>query len=124
MLKNTISYFPTRIPSQEELQVMNTSDIKTLLLTPELLHWNPHTSNYSEQETSMLDSRGNVIQRKERAFLISDVVSNVLDPALLCNALIDRRNASSNSGSDIQRISCVMEDGLTAFNPKNRQNKG
>ena len=117
-LKNTISYFPTRLPSQSELQVYNTPDILTLSLSPESPNWNPHNSSYSTQEASMMDSRGDIIQRKDRTFLISDVVAHVLEPALLCNALIDRRNATSNITSNIQRVSCVMENGLTAFNSK------
>ena len=116
-LKNTISYFPTRLPSQSELQVYNTPDILTLSLSPESPNWNPHNSSYSTQEASMMDSRGDIIQRKDRTFLISDVVADVLEPALLCNALIDRRNATSNITSNIQRVSCVMENGLLHSTP-------
>ena len=118
-LRNTISYIPSRIPTQDELQVMNTPDIKLLLLTPDSPSWNPHNSNYTDQEKAMTDSFGNILQRKEKSFLISDVVSKIIEPSLLCNALIDRCNASGTPVQMIKRVNCVLEDGLTAFNSNN-----
>ena len=122
-LRNTISYIPSRVPTQDELQIMNTPDIKLLLLTPDSpswnTSWNPHNSSYTDQEKAMTDSFGNILQRKEKSFLISDVVSKIIEPSLLCNALIDRCNASGTLVQMVKRVNCVLEDGLTAFNSTN-----
>ena len=65
-LKNNISYITTRTPVQDELDAMETSDITTLHLTPEAPSWNPHNPIYQEQEESMMNASGDIIQQKER----------------------------------------------------------
>lgn len=60
-LSNTISYIATMVPVTDELNVMNTPDIKTLYLTPNSPSWNPHNDLFQSQESNMVDYEGNVI---------------------------------------------------------------
>ena len=54
-LYGTISYFPSRIPSQDELK-----DCASYDLTPNSPTWNPHEESYASQEHRMLNHRGEV----------------------------------------------------------------
>ena len=49
-LSNTISLIPTRTPSQDEISLMGTPDIRVMHLTPDSPSWNPHNNSYENQE--------------------------------------------------------------------------
>ena len=62
-LEGIISYIPTCAPTDDEL--IN-EEGHYLLLTPNLPIWDPHTSNYKDQEHAMLDYNGHVSDGKRR----------------------------------------------------------
>ena len=55
--RGIISYILTRKPTQHEI---NDQIGNYLLLTPNLLDWNPHTNDYKDQDFGMLDYKGNI----------------------------------------------------------------
>ena len=114
-LSNTISYIPTRVPTTDEVNVMNTPDIKTLYLTPNSPSWNPHNDSFQSQEANMVDHDGNIITSTSTTYLISDVVSKLVDPNLLNNELMTRCRESyipNVPNLSVSSINFVMEDGL------------
>ena len=63
----------------------------------------------------MMDNNGNVIVEMKPTYLISDVVSSVTDPHLLCDALVRRckiSNVSTEEQLSTPIPNCIMEDGL------------
>ena len=109
-LRSTISLIPTRIPSQDELKLMGTPDIKVMLLTPDSPTWNPHNNSYQQQEFDMTDHHGNIITSKDSLHIINDVTTRMDEPALLCNDLIERLQISNvKMESSINAVNCVME---------------
>ncbi len=72
-LNGTVSYIPTRPPDSKELDRLD-----HIPLTPNMQDWDPHTNIYSEQESCMLDYRGEIVEREvgRRATLISTVTSD------------------------------------------------
>ena len=56
------SYFPSRSPSKEELE----DDLPVIFLTPDTPDWNPNSDCYACNEESMLDWRGEIIEKKDR----------------------------------------------------------
>ena len=57
-LSNTISLIPTRTPSQDEISLIGTPDIRVMHLTPDSPSWNSHNNSYETQEYDMVDSYG------------------------------------------------------------------
>ena len=114
-LSNTVSYLPTRVPATDEMDVMDTPDIKTLYLTPNSPSWNPHNDSFQSQEYNMTDHNGNIITSSNPTYLISDVVSNIEEPNLFSNELIMRckeSNIPDVPNFSVSSVSCVMEDGI------------
>ena len=60
-LNGIFSYFPTRQLTIDEMEYWESYNI--VYLTPDADRWNPNTSDYSEQETAMLDADGYIIDR-------------------------------------------------------------
>ena len=60
-LNGIFSYFPTRQLTIDEMEYWESYNI--VYLTPDADQWNPNTSDYSEQETAMLDADGYIIDR-------------------------------------------------------------
>ena len=63
-LRGKFSYFDSSKPSRDTM--LNCEEI--YLLTP--THWNPHTSVYAENESNMVDWKGDVIEPKYRKQII------------------------------------------------------
>ena len=74
LLEGSISYIPTRLPSNEEMKI---NQGNYLLLTPNTPEWNPHTKIYSEQEYGMMDYNGNIKQNTHRKNYIYQNVSSI-----------------------------------------------
>jgi hypothetical protein len=60
-LWGTFSYFPTRAPTNDELDACN----HVYLLTPNGV-WNPHSDSYSKNEEMMTDWEGNMVEKQHR----------------------------------------------------------
>ena len=58
-LHGTISYLPTPISNKEDL-----IELPQFNLTPNTPEWNPHTEVYGNQEHSMLNYQGELVERK------------------------------------------------------------
>jgi hypothetical protein len=72
-LWGVFSYFPTSKPTTQD---MEESD-QVYMLTPS--RWDPHQSAYAENEESILDWEGNVIDTKDRQHvLLSDIVEDTV----------------------------------------------
>ena len=56
-LHGIISYMPTRFPSNDEYQSVQTR----IELTPPSLSWNPHSNIYANQEDNMMDYKGDIV---------------------------------------------------------------
>ena len=94
---------------------MGTQDIMTLYLTPNAPSWNPHNNSYETQEFDKMDNNGIVIVEMKPTYLISDVVSSVTVPHLLCDALVRRckiSNVPTEEEFSMPICNCIMEDGL------------
>ena len=70
LLEGVISYFPSRKPSLQEVEE-HTGNY--LMLTPNLLDWNPHTEVYKDQEESMMNYRGEIKERDADDMVIAAV---------------------------------------------------
>jgi hypothetical protein len=57
MLDGVTSYFPTFKPTKEQYETAQEGD-NMFVLTYDSLEWDPHEKWFSEQENSMVDSRG------------------------------------------------------------------
>ena len=55
-----------------------------LELTPNVKVWNPKDPEYSIQEESMVDFRGEIKEQKQRSFVILAVLERCCDPHLCC----------------------------------------
>lgn len=62
-LEGIISYIPTRMPTETELKERIGH---YLALTPNVPVWDPHTDIYKDQESAMVDYKGDVKERKEK----------------------------------------------------------
>ena len=60
-LYGTISYLPTTVHTEKEL-----IDLKKYNLTPESPEWNPHTEVYGNQEHSMLNFQGQLVNKQPK----------------------------------------------------------
>jgi len=58
---NTVSYIPTRIPSTHELH-----DCASHEITPNTLDWNTHDPVFANEENSITDHKGGIINNKRR----------------------------------------------------------
>lgn len=58
-LHGTISYLPTNIPTSRELV-----ELTRYNLTPDTPEWNPHTDVYGNQEHSMLNYQGELVEKQ------------------------------------------------------------
>ena len=78
-LQGIISYFPTRIPHEDELDNCNRFN-----LTPDSPEWDPHSERYSNQEYSMLNFRGEIdatrARRPNRELFVGQVKINPNSP--------------------------------------------
>ena len=72
-LWGTFSYFPTRKPTIEELQMSE----EIYMLTPS--HFNPHNNSYASNEDGMLDWQGNMADKSDRPKLMLSEIED--DPA-------------------------------------------
>ena len=70
-LKGTFSYFPTRMPTYEEL---TDETIPALYVTPSS-KWDPASSHYGENEANMIDMDGDVVEpaHRPRQFILSEI---------------------------------------------------
>ena len=75
-----VSYLPARAPLENELLPISLE----IELAPNAPDWDPHDQMYQEQEESMLTYKGEIKDSPKRRFIISSVVSRVLDPVALC----------------------------------------
>ena len=100
-LEGIISYLPTRLPSQDEI---NDSTLPTLHFTPLFDEWDPHTSTYSEQELAMTNFRGDVKEPPARKFLISSIINRSLDPDAFCYDITSRASEVGFSSHNIYSI--------------------
>ena len=64
-LKGIFSRFKTRKPTYEDIQKADTTNI--VHCTPNLDSWNPYSTHWSENETNMVDYKGDLIERKPEA---------------------------------------------------------
>ena len=64
-LNGIFSYFPSRAPTRLELD-----HSEVLVLTPEGHSWNPHDSSYADNEESMVDWRGHMVEPKDRTRIL------------------------------------------------------
>jgi len=68
-LYGIFSYFPTFVPTQQQVQ----ESTEVYIITPEH-KWNPHDQSYSHNEDSMLDWEGNIKDPRDRdTIMISDI---------------------------------------------------
>ena len=82
-----ISYVPARQPHPNELA----GNLQELELTPQIEHWNPHDEMYQIQESSMLNYRGELKEKPERKFIVSQVlISRTMDQIANCSDLTRR----------------------------------
>mmetsp|Transcript_1845 Transcript_1845/g.3756 ORF Transcript_1845/g.3756 Transcript_1845/m.3756 type:complete len:266 (-) Transcript_1845:3420-4217(-) len=82
-LHNTVSYIPIRIPSTHEFH-----DCVSHELIPNTSDWNPHDPAFTNEENSMVDHRGEIINNKRRnisttsQLTTSDIDSIAISPTL------------------------------------------
>ena len=120
LINGVTSYFPVRVPTVSEWE---NEDITRIDMTCESPEWDPSCSSFAEREESMMDFRGNVIERMPAARgqrFISDVsVSNAaalaIDPSAdgggisLGNALESNVNAISMVGVANSKASKMID---------------
>ena len=72
-LNGIFSYFLTRQLTLDEMEFWERYPV--VYLTPDSDRWDPNSSDFSEQETAMLDDDGNIIDRSpnERLMIMDDV---------------------------------------------------
>ena len=107
-LDRTISYIPVRMPTNQELE----NPTKVLEITPVIDTWDPHSLSYQEQEEAMTDFRGEIKERTERKFIVSSVISNVLDENMLQQSVHER--AVSYGFSDLNICAIKTANGKTS----------
>ena len=61
-LHGVFSYFPTRRPTESELE-----ECQKVFITPDSQDWNPHCQSYDNNERSMLDFEGNMAENDRRS---------------------------------------------------------
>ena len=74
-LKGITSYIPTRKPTVEECKTCKYIDI-----TPNTSDWNPHDMDYAEQESCMIDYRGELVSPTtiKQSLLESQVIASTM----------------------------------------------
>ena len=103
LLTGIVSYVPICTPSHSDAECL-----PTLELTPQVSHWDPHNTNYQDQEDAMTNYKGELRNHVEAAVNISsankhnhhhvsEVISRSLDPVLLADDLLRRRHSSPDS---------------------------
>jgi hypothetical protein len=63
-LHGIISFFPTRLPTDEEIREIPIS----IELTPPTPSWDPHSTSYSQQESNMMDYKGDIVPPSKRHY--------------------------------------------------------
>ena len=96
-----ISYLPMRCPSKAEFD-NPTEDI--LELTPQVKEWNPHDDKYQQQESSMLNFRGEIKERSAKKFIISSYIERSLEPSAFCFDLTQRACESEFSSHKVYAL--------------------
>lgn len=97
-LEGTVSYFPTRKPTQDEISEQSGAYLR---LTPNIPEWDPHSVVYREQEEAMLDYKGDLKDRKEPTMLIDavttidDLADAACDQSHLIASICELENVSS-----------------------------
>ena len=68
-LKGIFSYFNHRIPTYEEIDVLN-----VIFLTPDSSSWDPHSNHYANEEEAFLDNDGLIVDnpRKRKNRIVDD----------------------------------------------------
>lgn len=105
-LDGIISFIPTRRPSKRELEELDSID-----LTPNVPVWDPHDTVYSEQESSMLNYRGEIKvpenRNAPRRFIVASVITNTTDPIAFDRAIADLEPCDAETSHKISSISHV-----------------
>ena len=84
-LQGIFSYFPSRKPTQSELEAVE----DVLVLTPQGQTWDPHSTVYEDNEENMVDWEGNMIESRHRTRIIVDELSNAND-AMVASIMISK----------------------------------
>ena len=100
-LHGIISYLSVRSPSQDEL---SSCPEPILELTPQRQQWDPHVDTFEQQETSMLNFRGELKEAAPRKFLISSIIQRSLEPSAFCYDLTRRACESGSSCHNIYSL--------------------
>ncbi len=120
-LWGTFSYFPTRAPTNDELDACD----DVYLLTPNGI-WNPHSDSYSKNEEMMTDWEGNMVEKQHRkTILLSEIeedhamaaystISKVEARAI--DRMIPEATISSGTGRYQNEVSPIYDpDSLTSL---------
>jgi hypothetical protein len=86
-LWGVFSYFPTSKPTNQILEECE----EVYLLIPDG-RWTQHSNAYARNEENMLDSEGNMVERRDSMQILLSEVS--IDPAMAASAEIIRREAT------------------------------
>ena len=97
----TISYIPVRLPTSDEV---NFPSEPVLVLTTLLDSWDPHDTKYQEQESSIMNFRGEIKERKKRKFIISSLAHRTDDQDLFCEDLLHRVSSGGFSTQHVYSI--------------------
>ena len=100
-LQGIISYLPTRLPTQHEI---DDPTLPILQFTPLFDEWDPHTSTYSAQEEAMTNFRGEVKEPVTKKFIISSLIQRSLDPDVFCYDITSRASELGCSSHTIYSI--------------------
>ena len=84
-LQGIFSYFPSRKPTQSELEAVE----DVLVLTPQGQTWDPHSTVYEDNEENMVDWQGNMIEPRHRTRIIVDELPNAND-AMVASIMISK----------------------------------
>jgi hypothetical protein len=85
-LWGTFSYFPTRAPTNDELDACD----DVYLLTPNGI-WNPHSDSYSKNEEMMTDWEGNMVEKQHRKTILLSEIEE--DHAMAAYSMISKVEA-------------------------------
>ena len=112
-LHGVISYLQVRSPSQVEF---TTCPEPVLELTPQLQQWDPHNDQFEQQESSMLNFRGELKEAGPRQFIISSIIQRSLDPTAFCYDLTSRACESGSSCHNVYSLK-TANGSTSTFNP-------
>ena len=96
-LQGTFSYFPSRIPTSEEIHSCD-----KIFITPDGTNWDPYSTHFAINEDSMLDAEGHMHSKKKRRMHMLDNPPGPV-PADDFDSVVSSISASAFSSDDTLR---------------------